>query len=136
MVRVSPFRQREDAAALASAIKESSAQVVSAFNTFPGEVPLTDDGKQILQVPGGAGGKSGAAMSSKAEEQTTWLLEARAAVGANFNVIGSNGVHDGETMKRRLDLGASAVSATTLFWEARNWGEAANKVLSDYAELI
>ena len=136
MVRISPFRQRSDALDLAKVFQETFTNAVSAFNTFPGGVPLDPAGRQILQVPGGAGGKSGAAMTASAEEQTVWLAEARAHIGADFDIIGSNGVIDGETMKKRLDLGASAVSATTLFWESRSWGEAANRILQEYSELV
>jgi hypothetical protein len=38
-------------------------------------------------------------------------------------------------MKRRLDIGASAVSSSTLFYEASRWGSAVDKVLSDFSEL-
>ena len=40
-------------------------------------------------------------------------------------------------MRRRMkNFGASAVSATTLFWESNSWGEAANKILEEYVEAL
>lgn len=136
MVRISPFRRQADAVGLAQVVRDTFTNVVSAFNTFPGGVPLDATGRQILQVPGGAGGRSGAAMTCIAEEQTIWLANARDTIGGDFDIVGSNGVVDGASMKRRLELGASAVSATTAFWEARSWGEAANTILQEYAALI
>lgn len=135
IVRISPFRNRFDATNTAAVAKESGIQAISAFNTFPNGVPTNAKGDFILQVPYGVGGQSGPAMSSEAERQTRLLLGAREAAQASFEVIGSNGIGSAEAMKRRLDLGCSAVSATTLFWEARDWGEAASRLLADYAEL-
>lgn len=135
MVRISPFRQETDALELAKALQASGIDIVSAFNTFPGAIPLNEKGDQILQVRGGAGGQSGAGMTSRAEEQTRWLLEARSTIEADFDIIGSNGVVNAAAMKRRLDLGVAAVSATTLFWESRNWASAVDQLLRDYADL-
>ena len=51
------------------------------------------------------------------------------------DVIGSNGIQTAEAMKSRLALGVNAVSATTLFYESRDWGQAVDKLLTDYANL-
>lgn len=136
MVRISPFLQEGDAQKLATVVAESGADTISAFNTFPGGVPVDARGNHILQVPGGMGGQSGAGMRSRAEEQMQWLVTAREAINADFEIIGSNGISDAESMKRRLDMGAAAVSATTLFWEARSWAQAADELLRSYAELV
>lgn len=135
IVRVSPFLSREDALLLARQLHESGVDAVSAFNTFPGGKPLDIKGKPILQVPGGVGGQSGALTVGRAEFQTEWLVDARNEIGATFEIIGSNGVTDALSMKRRLNIGASAVSSTTLFYEASRWGAAVDKILTDFSEL-
>jgi dihydroorotate dehydrogenase len=136
LVRISPFKQEADAVNLAKAVQSVGVNVVSAFNTFPGGVPVDSEGRQLLQVPGGAGGQSGGAMTSIAEEQTGWLLNARQSVSGTFEIIGSNGIVDAETMKRRLDLGVAAVSATTLFWEAHSWARATDDILQAYGGIV
>lgn len=135
MVRISPFRDRSDAENLARLLAEIHVDTVSAFNTFPGGVPVTESGAHILQVPNGAGGQSGPGKAALAEEQTEWLTTARTEAGASFDIIGSNGVYDAESMRRRLELGATAVSLTTLFYESTSWNGAVNALLSDYAQL-
>lgn len=135
IVRVSPFLNREDALLLAQQLHESGVDAVSAFNTFPGGKPLNAKGESILQVPGGVGGQSGALTAQQAELQTEWLVDARNKIGATFEIIGSNGVTDALSMKRRLDIGASAVSSTTLFYESSRWGTAVDKVLTDFSEF-
>lgn len=135
IVRISPFLKEEDALILAHQLKETGVDVVSAFNTFSGGKPLDIRGYPILEVPRGEGGQSGALTAQEAEAQTEWLVAARVAAGANFEIIGSNGVTDALSMKKRLDIGAAAVSATTLFYESSSWGSAVNRVLSDFIEL-
>ena len=136
-VRISPFRRKEDALELATVIDEAQTDAVSAFNTFPGGIPVNQAGAQILQVSGGMGGQSGLGMMDKAEEQTRWLDDARTQANGVFEIIGSNGVGNGKAMRRRMkNFGVSAVSATTLFWESNSWGEAANKILEEYVEAL
>jgi dihydroorotate dehydrogenase len=135
IVRVSPFLSREDALLLARQLHQSGVDAVSAFNTFPGGKPLNARGEPILQVPGGVGGQSGALTVQQAEFQTEWLVDARDEIGATFDIIGSNGVTDALSMKRRLDIGTSAVSSTTLFYEASRWGTAVDRVLTDFSDL-
>ena len=136
IVRISPFLSRDDALLLARQLHESGVDAVSAFNTFPGGRPVDENKKPILQVPGGVGGQSGALTVRQAELQTQWLVDARNKVGAAFEIIGSNGVTDAPSMKRRLAIGASAVSSTTLFYEAiPKWGKAVDDILTDFSEL-
>lgn len=135
LVRVSPFRNRDDAVSLVGVIRQMPVDAVSAFNTFPGGKPLNANGEPILQVPNNVGGQSGRGMQAKAEEQTVWLLEERERQGLLFEVVGSNGIYDAESMKRRLDLGAKAVSVTTIFYESESWAGAVDRVLSDYADI-
>ncbi len=136
MVRISPFKDNMNFVLLAEELAEGGVDVVTAFNTFPGGHPKNSLGEDILEAGDGIGGRSGIGMSKIAEVLTDKLIGARNALDGRFEVIGSNGVGDAETMKRRLDLGCVAVSATTIFWESNNWGEAATTLLRDYAELI
>ena len=136
LVRISPFREQADAANLARLLGDIGVDAVSAFNTFPGGVPLNAAGEHILQVPNGAGGQSGPGLANAAEKQTQWLLQAKEEAGATFDVIGSNGIIDAASMKQRLDIGAKAVSLTTLFTEAPStWRSAVDTLLYDYSQL-
>lgn len=136
IVRVSPFRNKAEAAGLVKVVKETGTDAVAAFNTFPDGVPHDAQGRQILEVPGGAGGRSGPGMRPRAESHTMWLNEARARAGAVFDIIGSNGIASGEAIRHRLSLGTAAVSATTIFYEAESWADAADGLLREYAELV
>jgi dihydroorotate dehydrogenase len=74
-------------------------------------------------------------MAALAEEQTKWLVDARSAAQAEFDIVGSNGIYDARSLQRRLNLGASMVSCTTLFWESsRGWGDAVDQVLQQFSE--
>jgi len=132
--RISPFQREQDAYDLVEAMSLTGVDGVSAFNTFPGGKPLKDD-VPILEVPGGTGGMSGPGMRHEAEEQMRWLMQARSAFGAGFDIIGSNGVMDAPDLRKRLALGASMVSATTLFWESTNWQRTVHEVLEEYTEI-
>jgi dihydroorotate dehydrogenase len=136
MVRISPFRDKSDATNIAKLLVDVPVDFVSAFNTFPGGIPVDSVGNNVLQVPGGAGGQSGAGKALLAEEQTLWLVEARDHAGIGFEILGSNGIQNARSMKSRMDIGASAVSLTTLFYEARSWGSAVSNLLDNYADLI
>ncbi len=135
MVRISPFRDRTDAVNIVKLLKGMLVDVVSAFNTFPGGVPLDSDGNYILQVKNGIGGQSGPGMADKAEEQTQWLVDEKNNARAVFDILGSNGIDNAQSIKRRLDLGASAVSLTTTFFETTSWKNSVDQILNDYAEL-
>lgn len=131
-VRISPFHERHDALQLVEVVHELGVDAVSAFNTFPGGKPLRD-GEPALEVPGNVGGMSGPGMSAEAEEQMRWLMDARSAYGASFDIIGSNGISDVRSMRRRLNMGASMVSATTLFYESTDWGGSVHEILEDFS---
>ena len=135
MVRISPFRDKSDATNIAQLLVDLPVDIVSAFNTFPSGVPVDKNGNQILQVNGGSGGQSGAGMARRAEEQTAWLVDARDNAGSNFNILGSNGINNAGSMKRRIDLGARAVSLTTAFYETSSWKSTVDNILSDYVEI-
>lgn len=141
-VRVSPVDNRANLRELVTTLDEAGVDAVTAFNTFPGGKPLDSNGEPILQVSKGIGGQSGRGMQLGAELQTEWLMSERDKLVVKtarcllFDVIGSNGITTGEAMKRRLDMGVAAVSASTIFFESRRWGDAVNKILNEYTELI
>lgn len=134
MARIAPFEHDSDAIKLAKVVHDTGIDVVTAFNTFPYRKPKNPDKDKLPAAPAGVGGRSGPGMQHKAEKQTHWLVEARSEVGADFDIIGSTGIASGEAIKRRLDLGCAAVSATTVFYEGRSLGEAADTLLREYAE--
>jgi dihydroorotate dehydrogenase (fumarate) len=134
IARIAPFRDVDEEHRLVKAV-DGYVDVIAAFNTFPGGRPKRPDGRDRLDVPNGLGGQSGRGMTGLAEAQTARLMAARDAQTAAFEVIGSNGIVDAKTMKRRLALGVGAVGATTLFWEARSWGAAVTGLLQAYADL-
>jgi dihydroorotate dehydrogenase len=135
IVRVSPLKEPDDAWPLVASLKDAGADAVAAFNTFPNGKPLNVNGDPILQVSGNVGGQSGAGMQHAAEIQTGFVAHARNDLAPSMEIIGSNGITTGEALKRRIDLGASAVSASTIFYQSRRWGEAVDKVLNEFAEL-
>ena len=131
-VRISPFRKHGDAPMLIKACEEVGVDAISAFNTFP----VGEEGQEVLDVPRGIGGLSGRAMERRALVQTGWLMDAIHSLDARIQVVGSNGIHDGASMKRRLDLGVSAVTATTIFYEAKyGWKEAVHRPLDQLAKF-
>lgn len=135
LVRIAPLLDRTNLVNLGMAFKRTDIDAVSAFGTFPGGRPLDNRGKEILQVPGGTGGMSGPGMQHEAELQTMWLNDVRRDQAGRYDIIGSNGIHDAESVRRRLRLGASVVSGTTLFYESLSWPNMVNGLLNDLVEL-
>lgn len=135
IVRISPFVDTRNAISLGMVFNHAEVDVISAFNTFPGGRPLDDEGNEILQVKGGVGGMSGRGMQHEAEMQTMLLDNVRREQNGHYEIIGSNGIHDAESLRRRLRLGASAVSATTMFFESSSWVNTVNGHLNDLTEL-
>lgn len=103
-------------------------------NTWPNFVPLSDTGEAVLQVPGGAGGKSGPATADAAYEQTVWasaLLE-----GTKVDVVSSGGIMHGTELGRRLGVGAVAGAGTTFFYESADWQRDTDRLLHQLATAI
>lgn len=126
-VRISAPRDDDELRALVRVFKDVKVDAVSAFNTFPGGRPVDSSGRPILQVPGGIGGMSGPGMEELALQHTLKLVYERALQEGEFYIVGSNGVHDGPSIRRRLLLGASAVCTTTMIWESQTMGSGIDK---------
>ncbi len=132
-VRISPQETFEKARDIFSVIRDSG--VVSAVftpNTWPGFVPTDKAGQPILQVPGGAGGRSGPATADASAEQTRWAVEL--LKGSGIDVISSSGINNARELQRRLGLGAVGCAGTTFYYESVNgWADDTNRLLQDLA---
>ena len=134
-LRISPQETFDKARDIFKVIISSG--VVSAVftpNTWPGFVPLDEDGEPLLEVPGGAGGRSGPATADDSAEQTRWAVELLR--GSGIDVVSSSGIVNARELKRRLDIGAVAGAGTTFYYESVNgWAEDTDRMLKDLASL-
>lgn len=134
MVRISPQDTYDATWQIARVIHAS--KVVSAVftpNTWPGHVPTDKKGRLVLEVPGGAGGKSGPAVSFEARRETAYAV--RALRGSGIDIISSSGITNALELKSRLDLGAVAAAGTTFYYESQNgWQEDTARLLTDLAD--
>jgi len=131
-VRTSPRIDTEAGKRMHMVIKQSG--VVSAVflpNTWPGHVPKDESGKDILEVPGGAGGMSGpiTAENSRLEVAGAWQMLRR----SNIDVVSSSGIVDAAELRIRMYAGAVAGAGTTFFYESESWQESTDKMLSELA---
>lgn len=132
-LRISPQETYEDMKRVCAVIRNSG--VVSAVylpNTWPGFIPVDTTGKPILEVPGGAGGKSGPATAGMSAEQADWatfLLK-----NTNIDVVRSSGIMNAAELKEALAGGAVAGAGTTFYYESVNgWADDTGRLLSDLA---
>ncbi len=124
---------------LRSSFRALQKGVVSAIftpNTWPGYTPKDENENNILEVPGGVGGKSGPAMANEASKQTDWALAASRIGGRKIDIVSSAGIINGQELSRRMRLGAVAGAGTTLYYESaeEGWSEATDRLLRQYAE--
>lgn len=131
-VRLSPVPNPDSMDALADALALNPNSAVFTPNTWGGNRPVDRKGNEILEVPGGVGGKSGPAMAEEALLQaniTSILLRS-----LNIDVVLSSGIMKAETLQRGLDTGISAGAGTTFFYESENgWKEDVDRMLNDLA---
>lgn len=132
-VQIAPFRQAHDVRGLVRVVGQTGVDFVSAFHTFSA-IPGNEADKRQVTSPYSSR-QSSQAQIAEAEQQTHWLAEARNSAGLAFDIIGSNGVVDAETMKRRLDLGAAAVSCRTLYQASTDWARTTRQLLDNFAAL-
>jgi dihydroorotate dehydrogenase len=134
-VRTSPFESYPDAQKVFRSIDDKLVSAIFTPNTWPGHVPRDEAGDEILEVPGGAGGKSGPATAKDAHQQTGWALSASKIGGRNFDIVSSGGIMTGQELKIRMHLGAAAGAGTTLYYESaeEGWSEATDRLLRQYA---
>lgn len=136
-LRISPQKRIEDMREIAWSIRQSPYLVSAVFtpNTWPGYVPTDKAGNEILDVPGGEGGRSGPATADESLEQTDWavrLISERSF--PEISVVSSSGITTAHELQRRLDIGAVAGAGTTFFHEpVDGWAEDTHRLLSDFA---
>lgn len=83
-------------------------------NTFGNQEPKSPDGKPAISVNGGKAGMSGPALNWLGEEQ---LQLARENEHPSQEIISVLGVSTGADVKRRLEMGATAVQlGSVLYW--------------------
>lgn len=131
-LRTSPNETYDDTKNVLSVVKESG--VVSALyqpNAFNVELPLGENGKQVLGVKGKTGGKSGPTMVKEAREQTKWAV--KALDGSGIDVVSSCSVANAKELKIRLGLRAVAAAGTTFYYESGDWGEDTDRLLRGLA---
>lgn len=135
-IRTSPA---EDYPQLRASLRMLQKDIVSAVftpNTWPGHVPKDENKDNILEVPGGIGGKSGPAVADAAYMQTVWALTASKIGGRKIDIVSSAGITSGQELSKRLRLGAVAGAGTTLYYESaeEGWSEATDRLLRQYTE--
>ncbi len=132
-VRISPQDSPEDMSAIAKPLRDSG--IVSAVltpNTWTVPMPITADGKPLLEVDVPRVGKSGSAMSKSAMLQTAWAISS--LKGSKIDVICSSGIMNAAEMRAALGAGAVAGAGTTFFYVSQNgWQEDVDKLLRDLA---
>lgn len=138
-LRTSPVGNFPQARSILRSMKQNVVSAIFTPNTWPGHVPTDEKGQNILEVPGGEGGKSGPAMADAAFKQTAWALAAVKIGGRKTDVVSSSGVTTGRELARRLMLGAVAGAGTTLYYESAakgyTWHEATEKLLFELSEI-
>lgn len=100
-------------------------------NTIPDQIPLDKDGEKLFRLPGGMGGLSGPAAAQAGREQLALWKQ-------HFDgpIISALGVHSGQEMAARLDMGAAAVAGVSFLWnETRGPAEGVNRLLGEFVEL-
>jgi dihydroorotate dehydrogenase len=125
---------RQRGADIMNVIRESD--IVGAVftpNTWPGHVPLDEDEKPILEVPGGVGGKSGPATAQDASQET--LLATYCMRRSEIDVVSSGGITTGKELAHRKFYGDAAVgAATTFFYESGDWEHDVDKLLWEFQD--
>lgn len=135
-LRTSPYESFSDARRNLRVIDHKLVSAVFTPNTWPGHIPKDGQNNPVLEVPGGAGGKSGPAMAEKAFKQTVWALTCSSIGNRKIDVVSSSGIMTGEELERRIHVGAVAGAGTTLYYESaeEGWSEATDRLIRQYAE--
>lgn len=111
------------------------ARYVAYFNTFGGQIPVDETGKQLpLSVPGGAGGVSGPGIAPIARAQTEKML---GYLSEDIDVVVAGGISTGQELYERLgiDRRIKLGSAVTALWEAPSLGTGATRLAEEYANM-
>ncbi|MCK9249010.1 MAG: tRNA-dihydrouridine synthase [Solirubrobacteraceae bacterium] len=127
--KLSPLGDPVLLAEVADALAGGPTAFVVTSNTFPNGLVLRPDGRPAIDV--GLGGVSGAAMRPIALGQVAQL---RARLPATVDVVGVGGVRSGADLDDLLSVGATAVAAATLFWDADEDPRAYADLLADWVD--
>lgn len=124
-------------AGVINALKSSYPNIyVAHFNTFGGQIPVDENGKQIpLSVPTKSGGVSGIGVAHVARTQTQKLLW---YLDPEIDVVAAGGIGNGQELAERLamDERIKLGSAVTLLWQAVTLGKGATNLAIQYAEAL
>lgn len=109
---------------------------ISYFNTFGGQLPISQNGDVLpLSVPGGAGGVSGPGVAEVAYQQTKNMLE---YLNTDVDVVVAGGIYTGYELQRRtsLDPRIKLGSAVTALWQAPSFGAGITRIAQEYSQTL
>ncbi|HEY8548048.1 MAG TPA: hypothetical protein VIL36_23480 [Acidimicrobiales bacterium] len=135
-VKVSPFSDPAALAALGERLAKLAGDLdtfrfVTAVNTFPNGFQLDAAGRPVIDV--GYAGVSGAALKPVGLGQVRQL---RALLPPTVDLVGVGGVVEGRDVHDYLAVGASAVQASTAFWNAGEDPRVYGEILAGYVDLL
>lgn len=130
-VKLSPYSDPLFLVSVAQLLSEFDLCYVATSNTFPNAFALNPNGKS--EITPGLAGLSGAALKPIALGQ---VLQFRQKLPARIAVVGVGGVETGRDVLDYLTVGATAVQASTKFWNANENPGVYGDILSSYTELF
>ncbi|MGE4426899.1 MAG: tRNA-dihydrouridine synthase [Solirubrobacteraceae bacterium] len=125
--KLSPLGDPVLLAEVAEVLAGSGIRFVATSNTFPNGLVLGPGGRPAIDV--GLGGVSGAALRPIALGQVAQL---RARLPGTIDIVGVGGVRAGGDVDDLLTVGAVAVAAATLYWDADEDPRAYGDLLADW----
>jgi dihydroorotate dehydrogenase len=100
-------------------------------NTWPNYRPLNENQEPILEVPGGAGGRSGPATAEDAVDEAAWTVASLR--GSGIDVVMSGSIVDGRTLAKCFQENQIAAAAgTTFFYQSEDWKQDIDKLLWEF----
>ncbi len=86
-------------------------------NTLGNQIPINDEGEEMIKVNGGKAGKSGPALKLLGRQQTALWAGPNSPKRRQQELVSVLGVGSGQEVKKRLDLRASLVQmGSILYW--------------------
>lgn len=126
-LRTSPLENYPKASWTYGAIPGGIVSAVFTPNTWGGNKPVDEEGRPILDVPGGLGGRSGPATADAAQIQANFATSL-----SSVDVVRSGGITNAFELRRALGAGAVGGAGTTFFYESKNgWQDDTGRLLSD-----
>jgi dihydroorotate dehydrogenase (NAD+) catalytic subunit len=99
-----------DVLALAAAARDAGADSVALVGRPLGFIPDPDTRRPLLGTFGAIGGAWALPLTLR------WVAKARGRFGADFPILATNGIRDGQDVARALLAGASAAALGTAIW--------------------